>query len=68
VEGEGKFERVSGTSIGGGTFLGLGKLLTKCKRWVFLFLKLMTYYWLLYRSRRITIGVLHNSVSMSCWN
>ncbi|QCD82294.1 pantothenate kinase 1 [Vigna unguiculata] len=31
VEGEGKFERVSGTSIGGGTFLGLGKLLTKCK-------------------------------------
>ncbi|KAG5026968.1 hypothetical protein JHK86_022882 [Glycine max] len=31
VEGEGKFERVSGTSIGGGTFWGLGKLLTKCK-------------------------------------
>lgn len=33
MEGEGKFERVSGTSIGGGTFWGLGKLLTKCKRW-----------------------------------
>lgn len=31
VEGAGKFERVSGTSIGGGTFWGLGKLLTKCK-------------------------------------
>ncbi|KAL3501180.1 hypothetical protein ACH5RR_035629 [Cinchona calisaya] len=31
VDGEGKFERVSGTSIGGGTFWGLGKLLTKCK-------------------------------------
>ncbi|XP_027344960.1 pantothenate kinase 1 isoform X2 [Abrus precatorius] len=31
VEGEGKFERVSGTSIGGGTFWGLGKLLTNCK-------------------------------------
>ncbi|XP_004509755.1 pantothenate kinase 1 [Cicer arietinum] len=31
VEGDGEFERVSGTSIGGGTFWGLGKLLTKCK-------------------------------------
>lgn len=31
VEGNGKFERVSGTSIGGGTFWGLGKLLTQCK-------------------------------------
>ncbi|KAK4376880.1 hypothetical protein RND71_003176 [Anisodus tanguticus] len=31
VDGEGKFQRVSGTSVGGGTFLGLGKLLTKCK-------------------------------------
>lgn len=31
VDGENQFERVSGTSIGGGTFLGLGKLLTKCK-------------------------------------
>ncbi|KAL3511303.1 hypothetical protein ACH5RR_030704 [Cinchona calisaya] len=31
VDGDGKFERVSGTSVGGGTFLGLGKLLTKCK-------------------------------------
>ncbi|KAF7809300.1 pantothenate kinase 1 [Senna tora] len=28
VEGDGKFERVSGTSIGGGTFWGLGRLLT----------------------------------------
>jgi len=37
VEGEGKFERVSGTSIGGGTFWGLGKLLTECKRWFFSF-------------------------------
>lgn len=32
MEGNGKFERVSGTSIGGGTFWGLGKLLTQCKR------------------------------------
>nr|GEV84242.1 glutamine synthetase nodule isozyme [Tanacetum cinerariifolium] len=32
VDGDGKFERVSGTSVGGGTFWGLGKLLTKCKR------------------------------------
>lgn len=31
VDGDGKFERVSGTSIGGGTFWGLGRLLTKCK-------------------------------------
>ncbi|XP_047307659.1 pantothenate kinase 1 isoform X2 [Impatiens glandulifera] len=31
VDGENLYERVSGTSIGGGTFLGLGKLLTKCK-------------------------------------
>ncbi|XP_022966898.1 pantothenate kinase 1 isoform X1 [Cucurbita maxima] len=30
VDGNGKFERVSGTSLGGGTFWGLGKLLTKC--------------------------------------
>lgn len=30
VDGDNKFERVSGTSIGGGTFWGLGKLLTKC--------------------------------------
>ncbi|CAN1852889.1 Pantothenate kinase 1 [Linum perenne] len=31
VDGDGKFERVSGTSVGGGTFWGLGRLLTKCK-------------------------------------
>ncbi|CAI0434656.1 unnamed protein product [Linum tenue] len=31
VDGDGLFERVSGTSIGGGTFWGLGNLLTKCK-------------------------------------
>ncbi|KAM7468651.1 hypothetical protein LguiB_016213 [Lonicera macranthoides] len=31
VDGNDKFERVSGTSVGGGTFWGLGKLLTKCK-------------------------------------
>ncbi|KAG8366115.1 hypothetical protein BUALT_Bualt17G0042300 [Buddleja alternifolia] len=31
VDGDSKFERVSGTSIGGGTFWGMGKLLTKCK-------------------------------------
>ncbi|KAK4423830.1 Pantothenate kinase [Sesamum alatum] len=31
VESDSKFERVSGTSVGGGTFWGLGKLLTKCK-------------------------------------
>ncbi|KAF6165291.1 hypothetical protein GIB67_042707 [Kingdonia uniflora] len=31
VEGEGKFQRVSGTNVGGGTYWGLGKLLTKCK-------------------------------------
>lgn len=30
VDGDGKFSRVSGTSVGGGTFWGLGKLLTKC--------------------------------------
>ncbi|XP_022151110.1 pantothenate kinase 1 isoform X2 [Momordica charantia] len=30
VDGNGKFERVSGTSLGGGTFWGLGRLLTKC--------------------------------------
>ncbi|KAF3775698.1 Pantothenate kinase 2 [Nymphaea thermarum] len=31
VDGDGKFQRVSGTSLGGGTFWGLGRLLTKCK-------------------------------------
>ncbi|KAG6766401.1 hypothetical protein NC652_021976 [Populus alba x Populus x berolinensis] len=31
VDGDGNFERVSGTSVGGGTFWGLGKLLTKCQ-------------------------------------
>lgn len=31
VDGDGQFERVSGTNLGGGTFWGLGKLLTKCK-------------------------------------
>uniref|UniRef100_A0A7N0VEI0 pantothenate kinase n=1 Tax=Kalanchoe fedtschenkoi TaxID=63787 RepID=A0A7N0VEI0_KALFE len=30
VDGDGVFERVSGTSVGGGTFWGMGKLLTKC--------------------------------------
>ncbi|CAL0305093.1 unnamed protein product [Lupinus luteus] len=31
VDEEGKFERVSGTNVGGGTYWGLGRLLTKCK-------------------------------------
>lgn len=31
VDGDGKSERISGTSVGGGTFWGLGSLLTKCK-------------------------------------
>ncbi|XP_011622019.1 pantothenate kinase 2 isoform X2 [Amborella trichopoda] len=31
VDGDGSFQRVSGTNVGGGTFWGLGKLLTKCK-------------------------------------
>ncbi|KAL9275545.1 Pantothenate kinase 2-like protein [Drosera capensis] len=31
VDGDGKFQRVSGTNVGGGTYWGLGKLLTKCK-------------------------------------
>ncbi|KAI3976258.1 hypothetical protein MKX01_021800 [Papaver californicum] len=31
VDGDGMFVRVSGTNVGGGTFWGLGKLLTKCK-------------------------------------
>lgn len=31
VDGDGKFERVSGTNVGGGTFWGLGRLLTGCK-------------------------------------
>ncbi|XP_057855485.2 pantothenate kinase 2 isoform X2 [Cryptomeria japonica] len=30
VDGDGKFQRVSGTNVGGGTFWGLGRLLTKC--------------------------------------
>ncbi|CAK8566770.1 unnamed protein product [Lathyrus sativus] len=30
VDGDGKFERVSGTNVGGGTYWGLGRLLTKC--------------------------------------
>ncbi|KAJ4752782.1 hypothetical protein LUZ62_045483 [Rhynchospora pubera] len=31
VDGFGKFQRVSGTNVGGGTYWGLGRLLTKCK-------------------------------------
>lgn len=31
VEGEGQYERVSGSSLGGGTFWGLCRLLTKVK-------------------------------------
>ncbi|GAB4845691.1 Pantothenate kinase 2, mitochondrial [Ancistrocladus abbreviatus] len=31
VDGDGRFQRVSGTNVGGGTYWGLGKLLTKCK-------------------------------------
>ncbi|XP_061366808.1 pantothenate kinase 2 [Gastrolobium bilobum] len=31
VDGDGKFERVSGTNVGGGTYWGLGRLLTKCQ-------------------------------------
>ncbi|KAL7138993.1 hypothetical protein ABFS83_09G020600 [Erythranthe nasuta] len=31
VDGDGIFQRVSGTNVGGGTYWGLGKLLTKCK-------------------------------------
>jgi len=32
VDGDGKFERISGTNVGGGTYWGLGRLLTKCER------------------------------------
>ncbi|XP_027942531.1 pantothenate kinase 2-like [Vigna unguiculata] len=31
VDGDGTFERISGTNVGGGTYWGLGRLLTKCK-------------------------------------
>ncbi|CAL2261435.1 unnamed protein product [Prunus armeniaca] len=31
VDGDGKFQRISGTNVGGGTYWGLGRLLTKCK-------------------------------------
>ncbi|KAK7347021.1 hypothetical protein VNO80_21545 [Phaseolus coccineus] len=31
VDGDGKFERISGTNVGGGTYWGLGRLLTKCE-------------------------------------
>lgn len=31
VDGEGSYERVSGTNLGGGTFWGLCRLLTKCR-------------------------------------
>ncbi|KAJ3694314.1 hypothetical protein LUZ60_009794 [Juncus effusus] len=31
VDGYGKFQRVSGTNVGGGTYWGLGRLLTQCK-------------------------------------
>ena len=40
VDGPGKFERVSGTNVGGGTFWGLGRLLTKCKRYMVSFASL----------------------------
>lgn len=31
VSGDGNYERVSGSSLGGGTFWGLCRLLTKCR-------------------------------------
>ncbi|KAG6551234.1 hypothetical protein Mapa_007160 [Marchantia paleacea] len=31
VDGDGVYQRVSGTNVGGGTFWGLGRLLMKCK-------------------------------------
>jgi type II pantothenate kinase len=31
VEAEDRYERIGGTATGGGTFWGLGKLLTKAK-------------------------------------
>lgn len=31
VRGENDYKRISGTSLGGGTFLGLCRLLTRCK-------------------------------------
>lgn len=31
VDGHGKFQRVSGTNVGGGTYWGLGRLMTECK-------------------------------------
>ncbi|KAG5153750.1 hypothetical protein JHK82_011719 [Glycine max] len=31
VDGDGKYERVNGTNVGGGTYWGLGRLLTKSK-------------------------------------
>ncbi|KAF9626720.1 hypothetical protein IFM89_038894 [Coptis chinensis] len=31
VDGDGNYERISGTNVGGGTYWGLGRLLTKCK-------------------------------------
>ncbi|KAF9615680.1 hypothetical protein IFM89_026062 [Coptis chinensis] len=31
VDGDGKYERVRGANVGGGTYCGLGMLLTKCK-------------------------------------
>lgn len=31
VDGDGKLQRISGTNVGGGTFWGLGRLLTNCK-------------------------------------
>lgn len=31
VDGDGQYERVSGSSLGGGTFWGLCRLLTKCR-------------------------------------
>jgi len=54
VEGNGKFERVSGTSIGGGTFWGLGKLLTQCKRLFITYLFLGHSLWVLYRLTGLT--------------
>ena len=31
VSGDGNYERVSGSSLGGGTFWGLCRLMTKCR-------------------------------------
>lgn len=69
VDGDGKFQRVSGTNVGGGTYWGLGRLLTKCKRYPYLsfFYRIWYFLFLVHGCFEVLMHILNfDAVLMSC--